>query len=319
MEIIPHSQAWLDARRTGIGGSDIAALLGLHPYKTPTDVYLDKTGQAEHQKAGEAAYWGTVLENIVAQEFADRTGKKIQRVNQILIHPSYQFAIANIDRAIVNPDISGTVRWKNDRLTTDQLLECKTANAFLGKLYGDEGSDEIPWNYLAQCQWYMGVTGATVCHLAVLIGGQRFKTYMIERNDQAITDMIEVAAGFWKSNVQAGVAPDPSTCREAAQKYGRHITGKMAIVGVEIAEACMSIAEIQAQMKTLEREEESLKLRVMMAMGDAEVAAHMGKAVATWKTQIQNRLDLDRIKQDNPEFAEKYKKPIESRVFRLKK
>ena len=162
---------FLAARRTGIGGSDIGAILGLNHYRTPYDVFLDKTvPDARPDTAGEAAYWGTTLETVVAREYQRRTGRKVQRVNHLLRHPDHDFAIANIDRAIINPDISGTVRWKDGRLTTDSLLECKTANSFTAADWGDTGTDSVPYSYLCQCQWYLGVTGCQTAELAVLIG-----------------------------------------------------------------------------------------------------------------------------------------------------
>lgn len=75
---------WLHWRRKGIGGSDASAIAGINPWKSPMAVWLDKTGQIEPEEAGEAAYWGNVLENVVADEFKERTGFYLQRRNAIL-------------------------------------------------------------------------------------------------------------------------------------------------------------------------------------------------------------------------------------------
>ena len=95
--------AWLAARRTGIGGSDISAILGLSPWRSPVHVWLDKTGQApdEPPANAEAMYWGKTLEDVVAREYAQRTGRRVQRVNAILRHPQHEWMLGNIDRAIV--------------------------------------------------------------------------------------------------------------------------------------------------------------------------------------------------------------------------
>lgn len=98
--------AWLEGRRTGIGGSDVAAVLGLNPWKTPLDVWNDKLGLSEDKGMTEPAYWGTVLEDTVAKEFQLRTGKKVQKVSHQFADPETPWAIANIDRAIINPEIA---------------------------------------------------------------------------------------------------------------------------------------------------------------------------------------------------------------------
>lgn len=148
---------WLKERQKGIGGSDVAAILGVSAYRTPLDVFMDKTSEITEDKSpSEAAYWGTTLEDIVAQEFSRRTGLKVQRVNQSLASnldryidvtgsDVYQWARANIDRAVINPKIAKTVRLSKPAtpcsgrglmLTTDAILECKTANARMSPEWG---------------------------------------------------------------------------------------------------------------------------------------------------------------------------------------
>ena len=103
-----------------------------------------------------SAYFGNVLEEVVAQEFAKRTGLKVQRRNAILQHPAYPWMLANVDRLIVGERIG---------------LECKTASEYLKKEWEGE---EIPVTYLLQCQHYMAVTGYEAWWIAVLIGGNKF-------------------------------------------------------------------------------------------------------------------------------------------------
>lgn len=114
---------WLKARQKGIGGSDVAAILGINPYRTPLDIYREKTTEITEDRApSEAAYWGTQLESIVAQEFSKRTGFMIQRVyHQLASNLDHyigtstptQWALANIDRAVINHRISADVRLTN--------------------------------------------------------------------------------------------------------------------------------------------------------------------------------------------------------------
>lgn len=238
----------------------------------------------------------------------------MQRVNAMMQHPDAAFAIANIDRAVINPEIAGNVRWKDGRLTTDRLLECKTSNGFMAKFWGEPGTDAVPDYYLTQCQWYLGITGAETCDLAVLIGGQDFRVYTLARHDELIADMLEAGAAFWKI-VQSGVAPDPQTVEDAARRWRRHVDGKTEIVGAESFDAARELHEIKRRQKDLEDREKDLKLTIMKDMGEA--ATHAGQKLATWKTQSRTALDQKRFKADRPEMFDLYAKPTESRVFRL--
>lgn len=276
--------AWLAERRRGIGGSDIAAILGLSPWRTPLDVYLDKRGELEPQPSGneQAMYWGTVLEDVVAREFASRTGERIQRVNAMLRHPEYPWMLGNVDRAIVNPEIAGQVRWRDGRLTTDKLLECKTANGFAAAAWGEPGTDQIPEYYVPQPHWYMAITGAVVCYVAVLIGGSDYRIYTVPRDDELIETMIAAGWAFWQ-RVLDGVAPDPQSVEDARRLWPRSRATKRVIVDTTVAAACDRINELQRQAEQIEAEQAALKLDVMRAMQDAEEADYMGRRLATWK------------------------------------
>lgn len=186
-------EKWLAERRKGVGGSDIAAVLGIHPYMSAFELYLEKRGELPPKDLSDnqAVHFGNVLEDTVAQEYTRRTGRKVARVNRILQHPKYPWVLANIDRRVVGEK---------------RVLECKTADRFTAHQWGEEGTDTVPDHYFTQVQWYMGVTGAEIADLAVLIGGNQFTTYTLERDDELIEIMLDRADGFWKA-VQNGIPP----------------------------------------------------------------------------------------------------------------
>ena len=313
-------QDWLALRQSGIGGSDIAAILGVSPYATAYDVYQSKTQPLSDEDMNEFAYWGTVLEDTVAREFSKRSGLKIQNVNYLMRHPTHRFAIANIDRAVVNRDVSGNVRFKDGKLTTDQIVEIKTASEYVGKNWGNEDSDEVPDQYQCQAQWYMGVTGVDVCHMAVLIGGNKYRQYRIERNQDLIDVLFETAHDFWHNNVLAGVEPDATTLQNAKDKYPRHNPDTTLDV-----EPDSETAKVFEHYESLKAQEKELKAAITAARTDLicqiqsnEALAIDGEVVATYKTQVSNRFDSKSFKTDMPELAEKYTKQNESRVMRVK-
>ena len=93
---------WLLSRRRGIGGSDVAKVLGLSKYSSPYQIWMDKTGKIEidTSETSEAAYWGHQMEEVVAKEFEKRTGKKVRVSNKIYFHKDYPFLLANVDRVL---------------------------------------------------------------------------------------------------------------------------------------------------------------------------------------------------------------------------
>ena len=307
---------WLKGRQTGIGGSEIAAIVGLNQYRTPMQVWESKVNPVQDEETSQPAYWGTVLEDVVAKEYALRTGNKVQRLTKQMRHPEFSFAIANIDRAVINPEISGNVRWKDGKLTTDRILECKTANGFMAKQWGEAGTDSVPDAYLIQCQWYMGVTGASVCDLAVLIGGQDFRIYTILRDDDLINDLLIQGAAFWEL-VQNKIEPDPVNYPEAVKKWAISDPSLSVQADDSLIDDLEQIQGIKAQVKELEAQEDAIKARVLVAMQDAETLLYQGVKVATCKTQTRTSFDAKTFEKDHPELYAQYKKTSSTRVLRI--
>ena len=307
---------WLKQRQSGIGGSDIAAICGLNQYKTPMQIWESKVNPVQDEETSQPAYWGNVLEEVVAKEYAKRTGYKVQRVNTQMRHPDFNFAIANIDRAVINPDISGNVRWKDGKLTTDRILECKTANGFAAKQWGEAGSDQVPDSYLIQCQWYLGITGASVCDLAVLIGGQDFRIYTINRDDDLINDLLQQGAAFWEL-VKNNIAPDPINYPEAVKKWATSDSSLSVQADDSLIDDLEQIQSIKAQVKELEAQEDEIKARVVYALKEAETLIYQGVKVATCKTQTRTSFDSKAFEKDHPELYAQYKKQSSTRVLRI--
>lgn len=307
---------WLKGRQSGIGGSEIAAIVGLNQWKTPTQIWESKVNPVEDDTTSEPAYWGNTLEEVVAKEYAKRTGRKVQRITTQMRHPDFEFAIANIDRAIINPDISGNVRWKDGKLTTDRILECKTANGFSVKQWGEIGSDQVPDSYLIQCQWYMGVTGAKICDLSVLIGGQDFRIYTINRDDDLVDDLFQQGAAFWEL-VKNNVQPDPVNYPEAVKKWANSDPALVVQADELLVNDLEQMQFIKAKVKELETQEDAIKARVLLAMKEAETLTYQGVKVATCKTQSRASFDSKAFEKEHPDLYAQYKKTSSTRVLRI--
>lgn len=125
---------WLDVRRQGIGSSDAAAAIGLNPYKSALQLWMEKTGRdgelpkIDPNDESTPVYWGTLLEPIVAAHYTRRTSHRVRRINAVLQHAQHPWMLANIDREVTGaPDV--------------QILECKTAG-YHGARLSEEGAPE---------------------------------------------------------------------------------------------------------------------------------------------------------------------------------
>ncbi|MED1881236.1 hypothetical protein EDM54_02485 [Brevibacillus borstelensis] len=297
-------ELWLQYRRKGIGGSDAAAIAGLSKWKSPVAVYLEKIGQTPpEENQSEAAYFGTILEDVVAQEFTRRTGQKVKRRNAILQHPDYPFMLANVDRLIVGERVG---------------LECKTASEYLKSEWEGE---EIPAPYLLQCQHYMAVTGYDAWWIAVLIGGNKFVYKKIERDEEIIQFLIGLESDFWNNHVVPQVPPMVDGTEASTELLKKMYP--VAVAGSEIhlpsdAELLITEWEVaKANLKTAEERVTELENRLKALLGENEVGVSRTHVV-TWRTVTSERVDSKRLAKEQPEIYRQYLKPSVSRRFGIK-
>lgn len=287
----PERIEWLARRRSGIGGSDIAALLGLSPWSTPLDVYESKVSDQHANDGGnEAMRWGTLLEDVVAREFAQRERVRVQRVNSMLRHPEHAFAIANIDRAIVDDGTRARVAPNGLLAGANELLEVKTVSAFAGKDWGDDDTPRIPLHYAAQGMWYLGVTGVPRLRFACLIGGQRYVVRTLDRDEDAIAAMFDAAGRFWREHVESNVPPPPTRASDVARVFKRD-DGTMLNIDND-GDTLASVArllELRERIKALETEAESISDALKLAIGSAAGLAVRGTPVVTWKASKDSK------------------------------
>jgi len=288
---------WLQERRRGIGGSDVAAILGLSPWKTPLDVYLDKVGQsAASDTDSPAMYWGRTLEPVIRQHYADTTGRNVIQPPNILTHPEHAFMLANVDG-----------------LTEDgRVFEAKTARTAQG--WGEPGSGEVPDAYALQVQHYMAVTGLPVADVAVLIGGSDFRLYHVEADPGLQADLILEEANFWQRVVKQR-PPEPVTFAEVAQRWGKSDRVGNVIADPDVCVAWSELVKLRASIKDIEAREEELKAMICKALGDRgdTLITPTGNVLATWKQgKPVTRLNVKRLTEDHPDLVAQYREASEA-------
>lgn len=288
-----------EERRKYIGGSDISAVMGMNRWKTPLQLWLEKTGSTEPADLSkvEAVQLGTELEEFVAQKFARETGKQVRVQSKMYIHPKYEYMVAHVDRLITS---------------SDELLECKTCSFFKKDEWENDG---IPQEYVLQVMWYMGITGRKKAWIAVLIGGQSFKYKEVEFDQELFDVMVERAKNFWDC-VQNNIPPeitlnDGETLREMFPKHSSDI--------VEDLEADNEIAYYQELKNTISEQQNELKL--LDAKIKNRIQGNLGistpKYIATWKEQESSKIDTKKLAEDG--LLDKYSTKYTYRVLRIKK
>ena len=287
---------WLEVRKGGIGSSDAAAAIGLNPYKSQLELWLEKTGRAdssgEHQGMDDPRFWGTLLEPYVAVAYQQKTNRKVRKLNAVLQHPTLPYMLANIDREVVGcPDV--------------QILECKTAGEFGSKLW----KDGVPEYVQLQVQHQLAVTGKTAADVAVLLCGQKLEVHRIERNDEVIARLMVLESGFW-SYVESDTPP-PADGSESAARALRHIyRGNDTTVDftsdAELSSTFNALADLEEEVEAKKREAERLKQVIQQAMGDASKAVFASGVVTFKRAKDGTRIDTKALAADHPQIAARY-------------
>jgi putative phage-type endonuclease len=280
-------QAWLNERRTGIGGSDAAAACGLSKWKTPLELYLDKRGELETNE-NEPMLWGHLLEPVIRQEYSNRTGRTVSVPEGIIRHPTVQFALMTPDGIADG----------------SRVLQVKTARTAEG--WGEPGTGDIPQEYILQTQHEMFVTQLPVADVAVLIGGSDFRLYVVEADADLQTMLIEQERQFWAC-VQANQPPAPMN-REDVKRRWCIGTARQAEASPDEIGKAMVLRQWKELAKQLDDRIDGLAADLQSYMGDAsELVDESGDVLATWKNiKAAPRFDMELFKAEQPEVFRQY-------------
>ncbi len=295
-------EEWLKLRRTGIGGSDAAAVCGLNPYASPMTVYRDKTAGDFLSEDNEAMRQGRDLEDYVAKRFSEATGLKVRRSHMLYRSKEHPFMIADIDRLVAG---------------TDAGLECKTASAYSADKWAD---GKIPPHYLVQCLHYMAVTGKREWYIAVVILGKDFKYARLSWDEPIIKNLIAIEERFWTGHVRKGIMPLPDgsdACDEVLKQYFGRARKGSAIPLVGFDEKLGRRAEILASIKELEKEQKQIEQEIKLFMGENETACS-GSYRVTWANTDTTRLDTEKIRAERPDIYHDFGKTTSCRKFSVK-
>jgi len=296
---------WLSWRNKGIGGSDASVICGINRYKSPIELWMEKTGQIEPKEAGEAAYWGNIMEPIIRDEFTKRSGFDVLIEKSLLQHPEYSYMLANLDGIVIDE-----VKRKG------YIFEAKTANSFVT----GEWDMNIPENYQLQVQHYMAVTGYEGAYVAVLIGGNTFKYYFIERDEELIKILIKLEKQFWDCVIKNKM-PKIDGSKACSDLLDRLYPMGKAKEIIELPNEAGTLIEKYEEYSelessaTLKKEEVINKLKDML--GDNEMGTCSGRIVS-WSNITTERLNSKALKQALPDIFIQYSTASSYRRFAIK-
>lgn len=264
---------WHKRRTSGIGASDMPAILGESTYKSAYSVYLEKTGQCEPEdlSENEAVHWGNVLEPVVLEQYRQRTGRHAERSCQLLQSTVHPWALATLDGWTSD----GPGRWP---------LEIKTVSAFCA----DDWVDGPPDDYLTQVHHQMLVTGAELATVACLIGGQKLVWCDVQRDEQRIRKIIYHGERFWK-RVQDRNPPETDGSEATSKALARlhpNDSGETVVLPGEMIETVDQWRCLKEQKRELERKISELENELKAAIGGATTGALANGCSVSWKTQI---------------------------------
>lgn len=299
---------WLKLRKQGIGGSDASAVAGVNKYANPVTLYMEKLDFYDRNakdNVREAAEWGNRLEPIVRDTFkekinAERKEKgldplKIVHRKATFAHDEYDFIRTNLDGMIYGHEL-GT-----------GIFEAKTAHYMLRE---DWDGEDVPNQYFIQVQHNMLVMGAKYAYLAVLIGGNTFKYYFIERDEDVCNYLIQIESNFWNNHILKRVVPELNghTAEKEMMRdmHGETIGREDEIVNlpnitVEYAERIGAIKELIAE---LTQEQTKYENEIKMIMGENDLG-YAGPHKITWKAD-KNGTRTFKIRLDDVNSKEKY-------------
>ena len=295
-----NREEWLALRKSYIGGSDAAAVVGLNPYSSQYALWAEKTGRTPGFSGNLATEVGTYLEEFVAKKFEAVTGKKVRKANQSFLNSEYSWAIANIDREIVGEDAGLEIK------TTDSLNLKKFKNG------------EYPAQYYAQIVHYLAVTGKQRWYLAVLIGNREFKWFVVERDEAEIAALMQAEQEFW-----ACVANDTPPAVDGSQATTDTIKGMYP----ESDDSTVDLfgytgdleqyIQIGQQIKELKAIQDEAANRVKEYMAEAG-GGECDRYKVSWKSTTRRTFDNKRFAKENPDVdLSSYYKESNVRTFRV--
>lgn len=297
---ITHDE-WLKLRKTFIGGSDAAAVVGLSPYTSKYALFWDKTGTLPPKEDNEPMRLGRDLEDYVAKRFEEKEGKKIRRDRKMYVMDEHPFIGADVDRRVVGENA---------------ILECKTTSARTRCKFDD---GEIPLHWYCQCLHYMNVLKADRCYLAALVMGVGFYVFTIEEDVDEQANLLSKEIDFWQEHVLKGIPPETDGSKATAEAVKNVYSKGDGTETVSLSDVQDLLAErdmAKATIDDMSRRVDAIESEIKARLGD-NVRGESDGYVVTWNGSTRRTVDGKKLAQIAPDIYKEVTKESYSRTFRV--
>lgn len=295
---------WLSERKKGLGGTDIAAVCGVNPYRTPYDVWLDKTNNAPKFEGNKFTKRGEYMEDAVANYFEDVTECRIikaSETNELYIHDDFDFLLGSPDRRYITKE------------NNKGILECKTT---MSKF------TDLPDSWFIQTQWYMGHAGYNEgCIAWAELGfSSEFRHVFIKFDKEFYDKLVKIGVDFWNNHVLTGKEPEPINSEDVEKMFPYAIEGESIEAQSEMLQIISELKQYKSEKKKIDTEIEKREEMLKLAMKSAELIKSNGIILATWKASKSSlKFDSKRFEAENSEIFMAYQIEVPgTRRFLLK-
>lgn len=288
---------WIDFRSKGVGGSDVSAIMGISAYRSPVEVWMEKTGRKEPADLSdkEAVEWGNRLEAIIRDKFAEMHPElTVDEGDATLVSKERPWAHANLDGMVRNID----GEWG--------VLEIKT----VGKNRERDWADGVPDYYMTQVTHYLSVTGWKYAYVAALVGGQHYVEHRVDRDEEDIELVNGAVDTFWHECVEKDALPQiVGTAAEAGALLDMFGVGSTEYGTPENMAHFDALVHDYQEAKACERTYAEQAKRLA---NDIKAIVGSGKGVesdvyrVTWVKSSSTRFDKRLFASDHPDLLDEY-------------
>ena len=294
-------EEFLRRRKSGLGGSDIAAIMGMSKFRTAEQVWLDKISDEIHEEQSDVLELACYLEEYAAQKYSNITGYKVRRRNLELIHKDYPFLKGNIDREILG-DPRGI-----------GILEIKALSNFSFRAVEMKG---LPADYICQKQDYFLCGNGYYKWGAFAILNRdngRMLTFETKPDEEFQKLILEAAVPFWTVNVEQKIRPKNQNNSMEKKIDVPTYTGTITDLTSNdrlnelVVQRIENMALVEEAHALLKQTDEA----ICAELGDCEAAECKG-ARFYYKSSSRTSVDTKKLKQERPEIYKQYSKTTET-------
>lgn len=292
-----NRETFLLDRKLGIGGSEIAPIMGLSPWSTPLDVYRDKMNPAViYEEESEDLKRGARVEKYILQEYCEVNNCALETNLPPFTDPEYPFMQGNIDAKVVGENV---------------IIEAKSTKCPIAKW--EEG---IPEYYRTQVAYYAMLTNAERVDVPVLFSNWQYACFTYWRDYEYEALIRQAVIDFWNNHIVASIPPAPSNPAELQEVYPKLKSAKIIKADSGIREKVNLWQETLLRRRELEKQEEKLKIEIQNFMGDASVL-DSGFCKVALKERTATRLDTGALKEAMPELYREYSNDNTYRILQI--